>query len=79
MHIFLLNNFIQQTIRREFKHATILKIAHRMNTIVNYDKILVIDNGKIVEYDTPQSLLSDASSLFYNLVNLDTNLQYELL
>jgi ATP-binding cassette subfamily C (CFTR/MRP) protein 1 len=50
-----------------------------MNTIVNYDKILVIDNGKIVEYDTPQSLLSDASSLFYNLVNLDTNLQYELL
>ena len=42
-----------------------------MNTIINYDKVLVIDNGNVVEFDTPLQLLSNPSSVFYNLVSLD--------
>ena len=42
-----------------------------MNTIINYDKILVLDNGNVVEFDTPANLLSNPSSVFCNLVNLD--------
>lgn len=48
-----------------------LKIAHRTNTIINYDKVLVIDNGIVVEFDTPQQLLAQPTSVFYNLVSLD--------
>ena len=59
---------IQQTIRTDFVHATCLTIAHRLYTILDCDKILVMDNGQVAEYDTPSNLLSRSNSMFSALV-----------
>lgn len=58
---------IQETIRREFADCTILTIAHRINTVMDSDKILVLDKGAIAEYDTPKNLLANQESVFYSL------------
>lgn len=58
---------IQKTIRDEFNETTILTIAHRLRSIADYDKILVMDAGKAVEYDHPHKLLSDQSTIFYSM------------
>ena len=59
---------VQALINSEFKDATMLTIAHRLNTIMNSDKILVMDDGMCAEYDTPQNLLEDDFSIFADLV-----------
>ncbi|KAI9025859.1 hypothetical protein CLU79DRAFT_813063 [Phycomyces nitens] len=48
---------IQNTIREEFVHSTLICIAHRLRTIIDYDRVLVLDQGKVIEYDTPANLL----------------------
>lgn len=58
---------IQQTIAKEFNNCTILSIAHRLRTIINYDKILVLDEGEVKEFDTPLNLFNDESSIFHQL------------
>eukprot|EP01124_Arcella_intermedia_P001275 TRINITY_DN1068_c0_g1_i38.p1 TRINITY_DN1068_c0_g1~~TRINITY_DN1068_c0_g1_i38.p1 ORF type:complete len:443 (+),score=95.74 TRINITY_DN1068_c0_g1_i38:3177-4505(+) len=58
---------IQQTIRKEFKDVTVLTIAHRINTIIDSNRVLVLDNGQIAEFGTPEELLNDESSIFYSL------------
>ena len=58
---------IQETIRREFADCTTITIAHRINTILDSTKILVLDRGERMEYDAPQQLLADPSSMFYSL------------
>lgn len=58
---------LQQTIRSEFADRTILTIAHRLNTIIDSDRILVLEQGKVAEFDTPQNLLKKKDSLFYSL------------
>nr|QUF59457.1 ATP-binding cassette transporter Abcc10 [Brachionus angularis] len=63
------DNFIQETIRTKFRGVTVLTIAHRINTIFDYDKILVMDAGKVAEFDTTKNLLENKNSLFYSLVN----------
>ena len=60
---------IQQTIRSEFAHATCLTVAHRLNTIMDSDKVLVMDDGVAAEYDTPANLLANENSMFYALVS----------
>ncbi|KAL9641748.1 hypothetical protein ABK040_007425 [Willaertia magna] len=58
---------IQITLRNEFVNCTILCIAHRLETVMDYDRILVLANGNVKEFDTPQNLLSDKQSLFYSM------------
>ncbi|SCV05082.1 LANO_0G18074g1_1 [Lachancea nothofagi CBS 11611] len=58
---------IQQTIREEFANSTILTIAHRLRSIIDYDKILVMDAGEVKEYDHPYSLLLNKNSIFYSM------------
>lgn len=61
------DRLIQESIRECFGHCTILTIAHRLNTILDYDKILVMDGGEVKEFDSPRNLLSDSESLFSSL------------
>merc|ERR1712228_440549 len=78
------DQLIQQTIREVFKTNTILTIAHRIDTILDYDKILIMDNGSVLEYDKPDSLLSNKNSRFSEIVqesfgvNLDEVLKKKL-
>lgn len=51
------DNFIQKLLMEKFKGSTIFTIAHRLSTIANYDKVLVLDQGKVVEFDHPYLLL----------------------
>ena len=48
--------------------TTVITIAHRLNTIIHYDKILVLDDGEVKEFDRPLSLLRDESSFLGRLV-----------
>ncbi|KAJ2631714.1 hypothetical protein H4R22_001792 [Coemansia sp. RSA 1290] len=59
---------IQKSIRSEFKQCTVLTIAHRINTIIDSDMILVLDGGRLAEYDTPEHLLQNKDGLFAKLV-----------
>lgn len=59
---------IQDAIRRDFGGCTILTIAHRLNTVIDYDRILVLDHGRVVEFDRPAVLLRNPDSLLAGLV-----------
>lgn len=63
------DHLIQKMIKREFKDTTVITIAHRLNTIIQYDRIIVLDKGTIVEFDTPLNLLERNDSLFASLIN----------
>lgn len=58
---------IQETIIREFRDCTILCIAHRLKTIINYDRILVLDKGEVKEFDTPWNLFNSKGSIFQQM------------
>ena len=62
------DEIIQGLIKSEFRDSTILTIAHRLNTIIQYDKILSLKYGKVVEYGEPSDLLRDNTSYFRQLV-----------
>ncbi|XP_057763901.1 ABC transporter C family member 12-like [Salvia miltiorrhiza] len=59
---------IQKTIREEFKSCTMLTIAHRLNTIIDSDRILVLASGQVIEYGTPAELLGDEAGAFSKMV-----------
>jgi ATP-binding cassette subfamily C (CFTR/MRP) protein 1 len=59
---------VQSIIKQHFSHATILSIAHRLESIADFDKILVLDAGELIEFDAPSILLSDPTSAFSQLV-----------
>ena len=62
------DKFIQETIRNEFKSTTVLTIAHRLNTIFDYDRILVMEKAKVAEFDTVDNLMANKNSIFYSLI-----------
>ncbi|CAL1598298.1 unnamed protein product [Knipowitschia caucasica] len=62
------DELIQQTIRDKFKDCTVITIAHRLNTIIDSDRILVLDAGRISAYDEPYTLLQDKQGIFYKMV-----------
>lgn len=59
---------IQNAIRERFADCTVITIAHRLNTVVDSDKVLVMDAGNVVEFGKPQVLLQDSNGAFYALV-----------
>eukprot|EP00262_Sarcandra_glabra_P011548 TRINITY_DN2799_c0_g1_i1.p1 TRINITY_DN2799_c0_g1~~TRINITY_DN2799_c0_g1_i1.p1 ORF type:complete len:1626 (+),score=287.39 TRINITY_DN2799_c0_g1_i1:361-5238(+) len=59
---------IQKTIREEFKSCTMLIIAHRLNTIIDCDRVLLLNAGQVLEYDTPEELLINEGSSFSKMV-----------
>ncbi|TFK68805.1 multidrug resistance-associated ABC transporter [Pluteus cervinus] len=61
------DELIGKTIRHEFAQSTILTIAHRLRTVIDYDRIMLLEQGRIVEFDRPGVLLSNPSSKFYAL------------
>ncbi|GMP73747.1 hypothetical protein CsSME_00031406 [Camellia sinensis var. sinensis] len=59
---------IQKTIREEFKSCTMLIIAHRLNTIIDCDRIILLEAGRVLEYATPEELLQNDESAFSKMV-----------
>ncbi|XP_042518498.1 ABC transporter C family member 3-like [Macadamia integrifolia] len=59
---------IQQTLRQHFSRSTVITIAHRITSILDIDMVLLLDNGHILEYDSPAKLLEIKSSSFAKLV-----------
>ncbi|CAF1120098.1 unnamed protein product, partial [Didymodactylos carnosus] len=62
------DEFIQNSIREKFKHCTVLTIAHRLRTVVDNDRIMVMNAGELVEFDSPYSLLENPTSYLTDLV-----------
>ncbi|XP_069171929.1 multidrug resistance-associated protein 1 isoform X6 [Procambarus clarkii] len=61
------DDLIQQTIRREFDDCTVLTIAHRLNTIMDSVRVLVLDKGEVKEFDAPATLLQNKDSIFFGM------------
>lgn len=64
---FRTDNLIQKVVRDKFKDSTVLTIAHRLNTIMDCDKVLVLDGGRMVEFDKPEILIQNGG-MFAELV-----------
>nr|XP_029486454.1 canalicular multispecific organic anion transporter 2-like [Oncorhynchus nerka] len=60
------DDLIQSTIRTQFEDCTVFTIAHRLNTIMDYTRVLVLDKGQVAEFDTPSKLLSKRG-IFYGM------------
>lgn len=59
--------------REELASSIVITIAHRLRTIIDYDRILVLDNGKVAEFDSPKRLLRDSKSKFRQLCQKSTD------
>jgi ABC-type multidrug transport system fused ATPase/permease subunit len=73
------NAAVNQVLKQHFNERTIFTIAHRLDTIIDSDRILVMNAGVVAEYDTPQTLLDDSSSIFYELCLNTGDAQFEVL
>ena len=62
------DEIIQRAIREKCRGRTVLTIAHRLNTILDYDKVCVLGQGRVLEYDSPQTLAANASSHFASML-----------
>ncbi|KAF5294187.1 hypothetical protein FQR65_LT10898 [Abscondita terminalis] len=70
---------IQKTIRHNFSKCTVLTIAHRLHTIMDSDRVLVMDAGKVIEFDHPHYLLQQTNSIFYTMVQTTGNVMSKTL
>ena len=58
---------IRKIINEDFSESTLLIVAHRISTVMNCDRILVLDNGQVAEFDTPNNLRGNPNSMFSKL------------
>lgn len=70
---------IQRTIREKFAECTVLTIAHRLNTIIDSDRVLVMDAGNAAEFDKPYNLLQNSAGIFYGMVKTLGTVDFERL
>ena len=61
------DTIIQRTIRQQFSECTIFTITHRIETVIDYDRIMVLHNGEILEFDNPSKLLQTEDSIFRSM------------
>ena len=59
---------IQEMIRDVFQSCTVFAIAHRLATIIDYDKVVVLERGHLKQFGPPAKLLDDKDGIFFNLV-----------
>ncbi len=55
---------MQQVIRAEFSHCTVIMVAHRLDSLLDFDVVAVLDTGRLIEVGSPRALLSSAGSAF---------------
>eukprot|EP01053_Blabericola_migrator_P000456 Blabericola_migrator_1__455@NODE_110_length_13983_cov_82_900618_g98_i0_p1_GENE_NODE_110_length_13983_cov_82_900618_g98_i0NODE_110_length_13983_cov_82_900618_g98_i0_p1_ORF_typecomplete_len1462_score259_28ABC_tran/PF00005_27/2_7e21ABC_tran/PF00005_27/9_3e33ABC_membrane/PF00664_23/1_4e03ABC_membrane/PF00664_23/2_9e19ABC_membrane/PF00664_23/2_2e29AAA_21/PF13304_6/1_1AAA_21/PF13304_6/0_034ABC_ATPase/PF09818_9/7_7ABC_ATPase/PF09818_9/0_029MMR_HSR1/PF01926_23/22MMR_HSR1/PF01926_23/0_12AAA_22/PF13401_6/ len=67
------DQLIQQCIKDRFRNRTILTIAHRIQTILDYDLVMGLSDGRVVELGPPSQLISDPGSLLYTMLRLDSS------
>ena len=60
---------MQSTIRDGFRASTVITIAHRLHTIADSDRIMCLDFGQMVNFDSPSALLADPTSIYAQLVS----------
>ena len=60
---------VQESLENQFQDCTLITVAHRLQTIMNSDKIIVLDAGRLVEFDSPLRLLGKEGGLFKALVD----------
>ncbi|KAH6571206.1 hypothetical protein BASA60_007281 [Batrachochytrium salamandrivorans] len=63
------DKLIQQSIKTHFAHSTVISIAHRLNIIVDFDRVVVLQDGELAEFDSPHVLLGRPTSLFSQLAD----------
>jgi len=63
------DTLIQRSIREEFGDSTLIVIAHRLSTIADFDKILVLEDGQVAEFGTPQELFVNPKGIFKGMVS----------
>ena len=67
------DSLLQEAIRTAFRNCTMLTVAHRLNTVIHYDKILVLADGKVVEFGAPVNLMANANSVFSQMISASLN------
>jgi hypothetical protein len=58
---------IQDTIRQQFKHSTVLTIAHRLDTVLACNRVMVLGEGRVLEMGEPKTLMADPNSIFHGM------------
>ncbi|XP_005811569.1 multidrug resistance-associated protein 5-like [Xiphophorus maculatus] len=69
------DRLIQETIRTAFNNCTTLIIAHRLNTVMSCSRVMVLDNGQILEFDSPAALLANENSRFGDMIEASESSQ----
>ncbi len=62
------DRLLQLTIRSEFRGSTVITVAHRLNTVMDADRMLVLADGEVAEYDSPRTLLRDEGGVLARMV-----------
>ncbi|KAK2813401.1 hypothetical protein FQN50_000717 [Emmonsiellopsis sp. PD_5] len=73
------DELIQRLIRQEFKYHTIIMIAHKLDTILDFDKVAILSGGELVECGDPMTLLATESSAFFKLYNAHSSQPAEVI
>jgi len=73
------DQLLQKTLKEKFSGATIISVAHRLDTVIDYDRVLVLGNGKVLEFGAPKDLLSRDDGYFSSMVRSTGKSTEELL